>query len=300
MISVLRMDDLLGLLPSLIALLEEGSVTHAAKRMGISQPRMSARLTTLRSVLGDPLLVAASGRRGLVATDRGRAIAQAARESVRGLTNVVHEQAFDPRTSKRIFAIMANDNAAALAALPLVTRVRATAGPDIRVALHQFDIGRLEELENGTLDMALGAQWQFDTMSTLTTRAVLHDTFASAVGLDGEGAESLEAYCSREHVMVSSDGGGFDGLVDRALAKIGRRRRVVLSVQSYLLALEAVRSSDLVATLPRSLLTGWGEGLRIFNPPIPLGGFALSAAWHPRSDREAASRWLRSLLCKVS
>ena len=66
------MDSLdLNLLRALDVLLNEGSVTGAARRLGsawlgLSTPAMSRTLARLRSATGDPLLVRA--RRGLVPT----------------------------------------------------------------------------------------------------------------------------------------------------------------------------------------------------------------------------------------
>ncbi|WP_040503810.1 helix-turn-helix domain-containing protein, partial [Herbaspirillum lusitanum] len=48
------------------ALLREGSVVGAAKRLHLSAPAMSRRLANLRNAVGDPLFVPAG--RGLVPT----------------------------------------------------------------------------------------------------------------------------------------------------------------------------------------------------------------------------------------
>jgi DNA-binding transcriptional LysR family regulator len=296
MISVSPMDELLHLLPSLIALVEEASVTRAARRLGVSQPRMSARLAQLRSALADPLLVASGGRRGLVATDRAVRIARTAGDLLRQLEETVAAEVFDPTTASRTLAIMANDNAAAIAGLPLAAAIAALAGPDLRTALLQFDATRLADLENGRLDLALGASTRFAAIPGLMSRVIVRDRFVAAVQRGTEPATTLDDYCARAHVLVSADGGGFDGPVDRVLARRERQRRVVLSVQSYLLAIEAVVVNGLMATLPRSLLAGHADRLTLFDPPIDLPPFSLSAAWHPRSDRDAAHRWMRSLL----
>ncbi len=45
----------LNLLPPLLALLQEKSVTRAASRVGLSQPAMSHTLARLRALLGDEI-----------------------------------------------------------------------------------------------------------------------------------------------------------------------------------------------------------------------------------------------------
>ena len=59
----------LNLLRIFNALYLTGNMTHAARRLGISQPAVSQALGKLREKLNDPLLVRSKG--GLVATDRG-------------------------------------------------------------------------------------------------------------------------------------------------------------------------------------------------------------------------------------
>src|SRR3982750_2310875 len=60
-----------NLLIALDALLRDGSVTAAARRMHITPPAMSHTLARLRDALGDPLFVRAGNR--LVATPRALA-----------------------------------------------------------------------------------------------------------------------------------------------------------------------------------------------------------------------------------
>ena len=76
--------DLDGLgLALLLAVHEEGSVTRAAQRLGLTQSAVSHGLDRLRAITGDPLFVRAG--RGIVATARADALAvQAAALLARG------------------------------------------------------------------------------------------------------------------------------------------------------------------------------------------------------------------------
>jgi DNA-binding transcriptional LysR family regulator len=38
--------------------------------------------------------------------------------------------------------------------------------------------------------------------------------------------------------------------------------------------------------------------LRIFAPPLPLHGFEVVMAWHPRSEGDAGVRWLKDQVRK--
>ena len=58
----------MNLLVALDALLDEGSVVGAARRMNLSPAAMSRTLTRIREAVGDPILVRAG--RGLVPTPK--------------------------------------------------------------------------------------------------------------------------------------------------------------------------------------------------------------------------------------
>src|ERR1700761_346316 len=99
----------LNLLPALDALLSEGSVTGAAKRLGLSQSAMSRTLARLRSATGDPLLVQAG--RGMVPTPHAESLrgrARAAADEARALLSP-QSPALDLSTLSRGFSIRAND-----------------------------------------------------------------------------------------------------------------------------------------------------------------------------------------------
>src|SRR3954470_24677795 len=119
----------LGLLATLDALLQEGSVTGAARRLGLSTPAMSHALARMREKLGDPLLVRAG--RGMVLTPR----AEALRPRVHTLVNEVRQavgppRPFVPAELARAFVIHATDYV--LAALgPAVDRVLQREAPRV-------------------------------------------------------------------------------------------------------------------------------------------------------------------------
>ena len=70
----------LNLLIALDALMAEGSVTGAAKRIGLSQPGMSNALRRLRAVLEDPVLVRSP--RGMIPTARAVELSEPIRQAL--------------------------------------------------------------------------------------------------------------------------------------------------------------------------------------------------------------------------
>src|SRR4249920_2403142 len=96
----------LNLLVALVALLEERSVTRAARRAGVTQPAMSNSLAQLRVLLNDPLFVRRS--HGLTPTPRALALSEPLQQGLRLLGQVLEPQSFDPATAERHFVIEAS------------------------------------------------------------------------------------------------------------------------------------------------------------------------------------------------
>src|SRR5258707_8793115 len=104
------MDGLdMNLLLGLDALLTEGSVTGAARRLGLSSSAMSRTLARLRSATGDPLLVRAG--RGLVPTPRAAELREQVHELTRDVRTGLSPQTnlLDVASLERIFTIRANE-----------------------------------------------------------------------------------------------------------------------------------------------------------------------------------------------
>lgn len=81
------------------------------------------------------------------------------------------------------------------------------------------------------------------------------------------------------------------------MAEIGRQRRVARSVTSLLVVVEILRTTDLIAVVPRRLVL---ERLVTFDPPIDIPGFTKLAVWHERTHRDVGHRWVRALLFATS
>ncbi len=89
-------------------------------------------------------------------------------------------------------------------------------------------------------------------------------------------AGSLDTYVALPHLLVSPSGRP-GSIVDKALSKLGRRRRVAVVVPHFLAALPIVRQSDVVVhILGRRLALASRDGLRIHAPPLELPGFGVS------------------------
>lgn len=98
----------LNLLIALDALLEEGSVAGAARRMNLSPPAKSRTLARIRETVGDPIFVQAG--RKMVPTPRALALRGVVRETVERASQLLAPSAdVDLRTLDKQFNVRAND-----------------------------------------------------------------------------------------------------------------------------------------------------------------------------------------------
>lgn len=283
----------MNLLVTLDALLSEGSVVGAAQRLNLSAPAMSRQLSRIRRLLGDPVLVRAG--RGLVPTPR----AEALRERLRGLVTeaealVRGDDELDLSRLERTFVIRANDGfvgtfGAALASLA------ARQAPKVRLRFAHQDKEDVEALREGRIDADIGVIGAMGPEIRL--QALFHDRFVGVVRLGHPLAEVVtpESFVSFPHVSVSRRG-RFSGPIDEALSAHGLTRFVSIAVANFADALAIVRTSNHVAAVPARLTEPARVGLHSLELPVKTDALAVSIAWHPRFDADAAHRWLRSMV----
>jgi len=286
----------LNLLKALDALLDERNVTRAAARLGVTQPAMSGMLTRLRENFADPLFVRA--QRGIVPTQRALELSAPPKRVIGEIGALLQPLLFEPSAARLTFTLAATDYALRAIAVPFLSTLKRLA-PHIRVALVAVDDGQVQtQLERGDIDLALLTPES--TPADLHARNLFEESYVCVVredhpAIQGSTHLTVEQLCALDHALVSYSGGGFRGVTDDALEKLGKQRQVSLSVKSFLILPDILRASDMLAILPSRLVAGM-NGLTVFAPPIDVPGFTKVAAWHERTHRDPAQRWLRELL----
>ena len=278
------------------ALLDERQVSAAARRLGLSQPAVSSALARLRKALGDPLLIRAGN--GMRLTPLALELQPRVRRALDDLGAALSAATtFDPRTTRRVFRIGADDYATVVLLAPLVARLRREA-PHAGLEIWPFDEPFEERLAMRDWDLAVTDHWTLRGWPHC--EVLLHETFTSVARRDHPrlGARvSLEDFLREEHALISRRG-RTPGAVDGGLDSLSRRRRVTLTLPHYLAAGAVVARTELVITLPRRIAARVCEtdGLRSFDTPVEVDGFEVAAAYHPRSAADPGIAWLRQLL----
>jgi DNA-binding transcriptional LysR family regulator len=145
----------LNLLPIVIALYDELSVSRAAQLLGVSQPAVSKALRRLREAFQDPLFVRRPN--GMVPTPRAHEIVRAARGHLQQLQEeLVKGERFDPAASARPITLALSD-VAEMAFFPSVLGHLRERAPGCPVSTVSVPDGQLAlGLERGDIDLAVG------------------------------------------------------------------------------------------------------------------------------------------------
>ncbi|WP_417672304.1 LysR family transcriptional regulator [Roseibium sp.] len=292
----------LNLLRVLDALLKEGSTVRAGERIGLSQPAVSAALRRLRDAFGDELFFRRG--QGLQPTEYARSLELPLRETLQQIETILSgPDDFDPRASTLRFRISGSDFFAEMLMPRLADRLSDVA-PSMTV--HLVDLvpdSYVDTLERYEVDLALipkmdfpdwvDAQQVFSSPFSVIARKGHPRLERAAVG-PGE-TIPIDLFCDLGHVLFSPEG-NTRAMGDAALDKVGRSRRVVMTMPVFSGVYRAVAGSDLIALLPSQLAAhvAPSAGLEVYEPPIDIPTATIFMIWHRRFSTSPPHRWLRN------
>ncbi|MDT9600185.1 LysR family transcriptional regulator [Sphingosinicella rhizophila] len=284
-----------NLLHVLDVLLDEGNVTHAARRLRLSPSAMSRALARLRLVTGDQLLVRAG--RGLVPTPRAIAMREKARLLVEDASALLRPvDRLDLTTLKRTFTLRTSDGFVETFGPALIRRVHEEA-PGVQLRFVRKLDKRSDGLRDGSVDLETGVV--DDAISPeIRSHALFADRYIGVAHAHHPIVRTPitpAAYAACSHVIAWRQGLDL-GRVDELLADLGLSRNIMTTVDGFSAALAIAQGTDLVATVPERHTAELREGMYSFTLPLPLRAFTISLLWHPRLDGDPAHRWLRKKL----
>lgn len=291
----------LNLLQALDVLLDEGNVTRAAERLGITQSAMSHRLRRLRELLGDPVLV--PGRGHLVPSDAARQLGAAVRRALDDLRTALRSTtAFEPATSRRSFVVVTSDFAE-FDVLPRVLEYLSQHAPHVGSVMREPWPGVTEALERGEVDLVVGPP--LPPVAGLVQRKIAEEGFATVVRRGHPIAKrrlDLDVFMQLRHLLITPTYAAGPSVIETALAEHNFAGQIAMRVPHFIGAPFIVARSDLVLTAPRSLLRHAAEllPLRLFEPPLPLPPSRTFMTWHQRGDGDPALAWLRDLTARCT
>lgn len=293
----------LNLLAAFDALMNERNVTRAATQVGVSQPAMSAALSRLRKLLGDPLFLRSAD--GLLPTQRARELAEPISQALRQLeATLVKKPDFVPSEAKLTVNLGLSDYPA-FVLLPALLEALAQQAPGITINVHAFNDRdhAVDLLDAGAIDAAIGVPPSYPE-GRILTRPILRDEFVTIIASKHPAARRgmpMETYLSLPHALASPEGQRY-GLVDEALTQRGHQRTLALALPQMFALPAIVARTGMTATVMKrvALHSPAVQQLVLFPPPIALPDIVFHLIWHRRSGSHPAQQWLRMLFESVA
>ena len=289
----------LNLLLVLDTVLAERSVVRAARRLHVTPSAISNALARLRDALEDPLLVR-SGR-GVVPTPRAAALAPALAHALRDLEQAVLGRAFDPATTDRVLTLAIAD-VIQVVKLPKIVAALAARMPRARLRVLSIDtLFASGGLAGPEVDVVIGAGEKGPG-----TRA--QPLYEEPIVLVARAGHSVGRRVTKtrlsdlRHVDVQvAPGHGNRSLAARYVAA-NVARDVAVVVPTFTAAAAIVAETNLVASLPASLVGVLGPrlGLRPIATPLPPLAMTINLLWHERTHEDPAARAFRELLLEAT
>ncbi|MGD1923052.1 MAG: LysR family transcriptional regulator [Paracoccaceae bacterium] len=288
----------LNLLLVFSAIMREGSVNAAAKRLFLGPSAISMALTRLRQILDDPLFVRSPG--GMVPTprsDRLWADVEPALSQIEAATRVVD---FDPSTAEADFILGAPDDLESVLVPRLMSRL-ACAAPRVRLVVQPMDFRNMfDGLDQRSVDLGLSALPSHGKEARHRTK-ILHREHSVALfdpkHVDAAKIEDLDSFIRIPQIMVSIRG-DFTGPIDSSLAELGLKRTVVGTVARFTTIPFILRQRSVLACVPSGAARHMASefSLSVRDLPFASPEFDLALAWHHRTDKDPAQTWFRELL----
>nr|WP_249154025.1 LysR family transcriptional regulator [Bradyrhizobium diazoefficiens] len=283
-----------------LAVLEEGSVTAAATRLGLTQSAVSHALNKLRRIAGDPLF-AKSGR-GIVATAHAQALAAKARALIDEMRSFAGGVTFEPSRAQLSLTIAANDFQRDLLLPRFFDHVAGQVkGLNLRVIPSQSPSPAM--LRENRCDLLITplppSGVDIVQKRLLSDHYVCYFDPKMRTVPTGRGA-----YLAARHItVVYTDNERLD--FDRRLAANGLHRDIAISVPSFSGVPSFLRGSQMLASMPSLLASGVMLGFAQTRIPLAsrtrtLAELPMFMVWHQRYQKDPAHRWIRSQLEAVA
>jgi DNA-binding transcriptional LysR family regulator len=300
----------LNLLLAFDALMQDGNLTRAGFRLGLSQPSMSHALARLRKLSGDPLFVRVPT--GMEPTPFAQQIAGAVRDGLALLHGALDGAAhFNPATYNRTFQILMSDIGELVYLPRLITKLKAVA-PHVDLRVLQLPRESYHDaFLSGEADLAIG--FLPALKAGFYQQRLFEDSYICIARKDHPRVRatlSLEQFSQESHILIEPAGSRYSTVslqsstttfIERYLADQGLSRRIALRVPHFMVVPEIVQQTDLLATVPGSVMTHIRPmpKVKLLQLPIKTPSFEIRQFWHQRNHHDVANRWLRRIIAEL-
>lgn len=288
------------LLHLFLTVIEEGSITAAGARLGLTQSAVSHAMQRLSRLVGRTLFVK-SGR-GIVATADAMALDARAREIVRALEDFTRPAVTDVADMRFDLTIAANDLQRDLLLPALFQRLR-QAARSVRIRVVPSDVPSVDLLRSRACDLVITPLPPDG--SDVLQRRLFRDQYVCYFdpGVRAAPRDMADWLAARHATVVYPDGGRLQ--FDKDLERSGVERSIDVMAPSFAGVSAFLRGSDLVATLPSLLSAHVMRDLAVAPVPIEpsmrrrVAPLAMYLVWHRRTHDDPGAKFVRNLLIEI-
>ncbi|BFM05316.1 LysR family transcriptional regulator [Halioxenophilus aromaticivorans] len=294
----------LNLLVVLQVMLEEGSVSGAAKRLFLTQSAVSKALGRLRDQFDDPLFTRTSN--GMVPTPKALQLKERLPAVLTAMQGLITPDIFHPEKTKAVIRVAMGEHAGILLLPPLIELLQRHA-PGVKLqALNRVE-HQLDRLATGELDFAIHMQHQrypaefkpaqlFKTSQGLMVR--------EGHPLVGRRPEDVDMKQLKFVRLILPDANELEFLANIDVAKRHiAEANTVFETSHVASAVEVVRRTNCVLPIPEVLsldaMITRGTTWLQFNP---FGDFSINYALvsHLRTESSPLHRWVAEQIQTVT
>lgn len=280
------------------AVMNEKSVSRAARRIGMSQPAVSNALNRLRDQLQDQLFIRTPD--GVRPTELATEMAADVAEGLRHL-----QVALEPRNQSiapmhRKF-VMSMSEQTMIAVLPRLLRVISASPNSITLNIRPKSNTTIQtELDSMEVDIAVGTLP--DLPPRFDTTVLYHDKYVMMMAKSNplyRNGISPEEFPNVEQIAVREDLGAYKR-IDRELQAYGITRNVVMNVTQYQVLPNVLKVSSLISLIPRSVILDFDPNEFVFQEiPFEMPQVEILAVSHRTRRQNTAIRWLQNALLEA-
>ncbi|MCK0165439.1 MULTISPECIES: LysR family transcriptional regulator [unclassified Marinobacter] len=282
-------------LHTFVTVLDEGSVSRAAVKLGVSQSAVSHTLDRLRKALGDPLFVK-SGR-GITPTRYAVQAGSHIRQILDDLHSLSSGPPFTPETTEISFIIAANDYERDMLLPKLMQRLRLQA-PGVTLQVIASGIPTADMLRKNICDLIISPHAPEAT--DIMQRGLMGDRMVVFYDpSQREAPETVTDYLKADHIALVF-GTGEKPALEAGLSARGLTRRNVITVSNFSGLPEFLRGTDMLVTAPERMSKHLLRDFSWVPLPFTFNPFTLLMVWHRRNQNDPAHRWLRNQINTVA
>lgn len=281
-------------------LLEEAHVGRAAAHLSITPAAASNALRRLREDLGDPLLVKRG--RGLVRTRLGEDLRGPARDVVACAELLLRTaRPFEELAFAGELPVSLSEHVAAIM-LPNLDRLARERAPlaTLAIAAIPLDVADWLKKSGGVLVGPAGPFAATMQGDNLFSEEYYPERYVCVMRREHPLAKqrlNARAYASQGHVLVVPRGRSMRSDVDDVLAENGLVRSIARIVPSFAMALQIVRQSDLITTMPeRNSRALPPSELIVKEMPLETPLLPMRLISHPAYREDGRTNFIKSLL----